>query len=81
MIIHKPEVKSSRHHVGRPQAQGYTRDQQVSAACQCDRRRLRPYPWLLGVLASALASDLVSAPASVLAFALAPACSCVSSCV
>merc|ERR1712029_1033346 len=32
MGIHKPEVKWSRHHVGRPQAQGHTRDQQVSAS-------------------------------------------------
>merc|ERR1712014_538970 len=32
MGIHKPEVKSSRHHVGRPQAQGHTRDQQVPAS-------------------------------------------------
>merc|ERR1712223_2203240 len=32
MGIHKPEVKSSRHHVGRPQAQGNTWDQQVPAS-------------------------------------------------
>merc|ERR1711988_417294 len=34
MGIHKPEVKWSRHHVGRPQAQGYTWNQQVSASCR-----------------------------------------------
>merc|ERR1711963_536777 len=32
MGIHKPEVKWSRHHVGRPQAQGYTWNQQVPAS-------------------------------------------------